>query len=429
MKKTILIFITVLALVLTGCQPVFNSDIEQLLAAPQLSKTQQQVVNALADYLGETVKLKYPRNGENLSPFLFYDLDGNGNDEVIVTYTTQNKGKNVQLAVLQKKDSGKWLVVFETEGIDTDIDSVSFAHILPGEDIQMIVGYSNLNLSDKYLVVYSCQDLTLQSMYEQPYYSYCAADMTQDGQTDIAAISAPSQMGRLQLSLVTAKNGVVTNRSVTNLDSSFTSCAGFKVSRSQWHGNYIVVDGYVSANQIATQVFYCSADGFVRCQSVNGYTIPQLTQRSRDNLLSMDLDDDGMVEVPVITEIGNDTADSGFCWVSWYEFEKNSAMEDVFGIADTNNGYFIALPKHWENSLSLLPGMLDDWWILSNSDTGEVYMNIRVLQQGENLSAQDKGLYTQVAAVGENRVYIRLFKENMGGVQPEEIINGVVLIG
>lgn len=428
MKKITAVLIVLLMLMFTGCQPLMNGDIEQLLAAPQLSKTQQQVVNALKEYLGEAVKLKYPRNGENLSPVLFYDLDGNENDEVIVAYTAQSKGKNVQLAVLQKKESGKWVVVFETEGIDTDIDSISFANMLPGDGIQMIVGYSNLNLSDKYLVVYSCQDLTLQSRYEQAYYSYCTADMTQDGQTDLVAISTPSQMGRLQISLVSAKNGVITSRSVTNLDSSFTSCAGFKISRSQWHGNYLVVDGYVSANQIATQVFYCNSDMLVRCQSVNGYTIPQLTQRGKDNLLSADIDGDGMVEVPVVSEIEDERYNNRFSWVSWYEFEKNNSMEDIFGIADTENGYFIALPKKWKNTLSFSPGLLDDWWILSNAQTGDVYMNIRVLQQGENLSPQDKSLYTQVAVIGENRVYIRLFEENLGGVKPEEIINGVTVM-
>ena len=66
---------TLLCLCLAGCSmPGEQVQVEELLRAPKLSGDYGDVQTALNDWLGESAQLKYPMQGDLLSPFLIHDL-------------------------------------------------------------------------------------------------------------------------------------------------------------------------------------------------------------------------------------------------------------------------------------------------------------------------------------------------------------------
>ena len=75
-----------LAGLLPGCSfPMTeNMQVEELLRAPRLSGDYGALQNALNDWLGESAQLKYPMQGDLLSPFLLQDLDGDGEQDAAV---------------------------------------------------------------------------------------------------------------------------------------------------------------------------------------------------------------------------------------------------------------------------------------------------------------------------------------------------------
>ena len=78
---------TLLCLCLAGCSmPGEQVQVEELLRAPKLSGDYGDVQTALNDWLGESAQLKYPMQGELLSPFLLQDLDGDGLVERTANY-------------------------------------------------------------------------------------------------------------------------------------------------------------------------------------------------------------------------------------------------------------------------------------------------------------------------------------------------------
>ena len=98
------------ALLLSGCSAVTGSDVESLLRAPQASGETSAVQKALNSALGVTATLKYPASGDFLSPFLFGDWDGDGQDEAAVLYTLDASAGNVYLAVLEPTEENGWRV-------------------------------------------------------------------------------------------------------------------------------------------------------------------------------------------------------------------------------------------------------------------------------------------------------------------------------
>ena len=79
MKKLVLSAVClVLLAVLAGCDfsVSMGGNVEELLRAPQPTQLQSAVQKALVGYLGETPQMKYPRGGEEISPIVLRDLDG-----------------------------------------------------------------------------------------------------------------------------------------------------------------------------------------------------------------------------------------------------------------------------------------------------------------------------------------------------------------
>ena len=88
-------------LLLAGCSA--EGNVETLLRAPQLSGESAALQKALNSYLGGSATLKYPANGDFLSPFAFGDWDGDGTDEAAILYTTDTTSSNVWLAVRRQR--------------------------------------------------------------------------------------------------------------------------------------------------------------------------------------------------------------------------------------------------------------------------------------------------------------------------------------
>ena len=99
-------------LLLTGCSIPMQEEtvqVEELLRAPRLAGDYGALQTALNDWLGESAQLKYPLQGDLLSPFVLQDFDGDGEQDAAVFYTTALTS-NVCVAFLRKNSGGAWQV-------------------------------------------------------------------------------------------------------------------------------------------------------------------------------------------------------------------------------------------------------------------------------------------------------------------------------
>ena len=123
---------------LAGCSAA--GDVETLLRAPQLSGESAALQKALNNYLGGSATLKYPASGDFLSPFAFGDWDGDGTDEAAVLYTTDTTSSNVWLAVLEPTGESSWRVSRVVEGLTSEVQSFSAAHLRDTSSQQLLAG-------------------------------------------------------------------------------------------------------------------------------------------------------------------------------------------------------------------------------------------------------------------------------------------------
>ncbi|MDO5601249.1 MAG: hypothetical protein Q4G07_00635 [Oscillospiraceae bacterium] len=399
-----------LAAALCGCASPFGGG-EELLASPQLTLEQQQIAQALQHYLNEEARLKYPRQGENLAPFIFCDLDGDGAEEAVAFYTIESRGKNVQLALLTQKE-GRWAVSFDMEGDNTDLDRISLASVFQNGATQLVVGYTSVNLSDKALAVYSCSGGELKKEYEQPYDHYETADLTGNGFMDVAAVSAGSQPGLMQLTLLSGDENGLTAPVTTQLSTQFTSCINFLIGKNEVGEKILVVDGYNSGDRLTTEVLKYVGGVFTRYAVIEGQAFSEAAARNQNVLLSMDVDGDGMVEVPsALEETGSLPEGGRFCWTGWYGFKEKKAYAKYFALVDTSLNCALLLPEEWKGQVTLEKTALDNEWRIRRTEDGAVLLYIRQLSQEDALNAVEIKKYKEVCTVGDYSILVRTTRQ------------------
>lgn len=191
--------------------------------------------------------------GEPLSPFVLHDLDGDGQQDAAVLYTTA-RTSNVCVAVLQRDTSGVWQVRQSVEGLSDTVENVRLAQLQGGDAAQLTVGYL-ASPGDRYLAVYSYAEGQLSTILEQPYEQYLAEDITGGGNEDLILMST-LEGGGVQIELLTAnREGVFQQAAVMGLSADkFTGCASLAAGVGADGRHYLVLDGWtgISGNNLAT---------------------------------------------------------------------------------------------------------------------------------------------------------------------------------
>ncbi|MBP0980335.1 MAG: hypothetical protein J6Q18_02090, partial [Oscillospiraceae bacterium] len=226
MKRFLALLLVLLTL--SGCSGFANKDnIMNLLSSPSLSQRESEIVECIKAHLGRDIILKYPKQGENVSPVQITDLSGDGTDQAVVLYSAPGQGGNIRMAVLTAADDG-WRLDYDSEGYGTEIYKIIFANLNGGAGKQIIVGYTFADSSEKILAVYTVDGEGIREMEYRSCQDFIVEDVTGDTAKDIvlAGINSDnkhtqlrilSNQGNSALALLAAKQLSVPNSRVTNI--------------------------------------------------------------------------------------------------------------------------------------------------------------------------------------------------------------------
>ena len=401
---------TLLCLCLAGCSmPGEQVQVEELLRAPKLSGDYGDVQTALNDWLGESAQLKYPMQGDLLSPFLIHDLDGDGQQDAAVLYTTA-QSSNVCVAILQKGSDGMWQVRQNVEGLADTVDSVGLAQLQPGDASQLVVGYVAAQ-GDHYLAVYSYTDGELSTILEQQYQQYLVEDITGGGSQDLILMSTLED-GGVQIELLTVdKEGSFQQVAVMGLSADrFSGCASVAAGVGADSRHYLVLDGWtgISGNNLASVLLYFDEDTqqMVPAVQISTEKLYTASLRNVPSLVSQDLDGDGIVEIPTQPDeagLLNMSQSRRMDFIVWMDYTSLNP-EKSFGLLDEETNCYIELPMEWEGNLKLTDSEQYDGAVeLRTVDEDELVMTLRLVRTTSSL----KG-WTRLGIVASRQMQAKL---------------------
>ena len=399
-----------LCLLLAGCSmPGEQVQVEELLRAPKLSGDYGDVQTALNDWLGESAQLKYPMQGDLLSPFLLQDLDGDGRQDAAVLYTTA-QSSNVCIAILQKDDADIWHVRQNVEGLADTVESVGLAQLQPGDATQLVVGYTAAQ-GDHYLAVYSYTDGVLSTILEQQYQQYLVEDITGGGNQDLILMSTLED-GGVQIELLTVdKEGSFQQVAVMGLSANrFAGCASVAAGVGADGRHYLVLDGWtgISGNNLASVLLRFDEDTqqMVPADQISTEKLYTASLRNVPSLVSQDLDGDGIVEIPTQPDeagLLNMSQSRRMDFIVWMDY-TSPHPEKSFGLLDEETSCYIELPMEGEGNLKLTDSEQYDGAVeLRTVDEDQLVMTLRLVRTTSSL----KG-WTRLGIVASRQMQAKL---------------------
>lgn len=399
-----------LCLLLAGCSmPGEQVQVEELLRAPKLSGDYGDVQTALNDWLGESAQLKYPMQGDLLSPFLLQDLDGDGRQDAAVLYTTA-QSSNVCIAILQKDDADIWHVRQNVEGLADTVESVGLAQLQPGDATQLVVGYTAAQ-GDHYLAVYSYTDGVLSTILEQQYQQYLVEDITGGGNQDLILMSTLED-GGVQIELLTVdKEGSFQQVAVMGLSANrFAGCASVAAGVGADGRHYLVLDGWtgISGNNLASVLLRFDEDTqqMVPADQISTEKLYTASLRNVPSLVSQDLEGDGIVEIPTQPDeagLLNMSQSRRMDFIVWMDY-TSPHPEKSFGLLDEETNCYIELPMEWEGNLKLTDSEQYDGAVeLRTVDEDQLVMTLRLVRTTSSL----KG-WTRLGIVASRQMQAKL---------------------
>ena len=399
-----------LCLLLAGCSmPGEQVQVEELLRAPKLSGDYGDVQTALNDWLGESAQLKYPMQGDLLSPFLLQNLDGDGRQDAAVLYTTA-QSSNVCIAILQKDDADIWHVRQNVEGLADTVESVGLAQLQPGDATQLVVGYTAAQ-GDHYLAVYSYTDGVLSTILEQQYQQYLVEDITGGGNQDLILMSTLED-GGVQIELLTVdREGSFQQVAVMGLSANrFAGCASVAAGVGADGRHYLVLDGWtgISGNNLASVLLRFDEDTqqMVPADQISTEKLYTASLRNVPSLVSQDLDGDGIVEIPTQPDeagLLNMSQSRRMDFIVWMDY-TSPHPEKSFGLLDEETNCYIELPMEWEGNLKLTDSEQYDGAVeLRTVDEDQLIMTLRLVRTTSSL----KG-WTRLGIVASRQMQAKL---------------------
>ena len=419
-------------LLLSGCSA--SNDVETLLRAPQLSGETAAVQKALNSYLGVSATLKYPASGDFLSPFAFGDWDGDGTQEAAVLYTEAATGANVFLAVLEPTGEDSWQVSRTVEGLSSEVETFSAAHLRDARSQQILAGYGSVQ-GDRYLVVYEYDGTELSTIISNRYSEMVLGDFTGKGDTQdlVLALPTDTEFGGVTLQLLTNVDGEFRSYQTLNLgEGSYSGCAALSAGQGRDDAMYLVMDAWSGNNSLVSDIIlYDGETGFLQPYHPPGLSDPQRsTLRYHTELLSRDIDDNGTVDIPVEVDDGGNLQspmDKSLVFLLWKDYAGADGGHSHFGIYDTKNNFYMSLPESMHGSILIRSNPSGTGWLICNSDGTTVYCEMRVVDPAEETD-NGTAVYERIANIGSQQLQARIVTPYYG-LSIDSITSSTVLLG
>lgn len=349
------------ALLLCGCSIGINVD--DMLTPPKLSSQQEQIYQALTDTTGSGIRLKYPKSGNYLSSFIIADIDGDSADEAIVFYQytgVSPSEEGLRINVLDCID-GVWLSVCDRSAQGTEIEKVILSPLGSNDRMNVIIGCSMANQSVKNVSAYTYTDNSLELTFSQSYSLFDVTPSVQDGQPDLI-LAVPSLSGAPAYAAVYRLTEDGAYHEYKHLfQDSYTDYSQMIYGILPGGRIAVYIDAASGTSNLQTEILCMEEDGLVNLLERCGSSAQETVRRA--GLMSMDIDRDGMPEIPVQTVFqGYEEAaeTEQMMQTKWLAISGDLLYTEHLSYYSAVNSYVFLLPHTWETQATVRNNTAED---------------------------------------------------------------------
>ena len=397
-------------LLLSGCG--YLSGTEDILVAPHINERQAEVHAALGATLNlSDIQYKYPQQGDYRSPFILYDLDADGRQEAIVFYAFRDDPAYIRAKILREGEGG-WYSAYDITGGGDQVKFIQFA-LLRGEGgDSMLVGWQDARRSTT-LSVYSLVDGALNEEFSRTYTDYLVVSARTSSRKDILIVSQDDS-GFYQASLLgLGIGGHLQELSAFSLAQEATHVLQLMQGRLWDNTTGIYVDLLLDGTTTATEIIRVAGGALEPVAAQIGGEDFSNTFREDDSALCVDLEGDGVVEVPVLFPLSGQEDESpelpALSLTQFMHIDGNGFKPVYSAVVNDEYGYLLYFPERWVDTVTVRRLVENGEWQFYGLDpeSGEPATELLRIRVYSVRDYQDKfiGSYELLAENGLLRYY------------------------
>lgn len=359
---------------LTGC--TFGASIDTLMSPPKLGLEQEQIYTKLTDSLGTTnISLKYPKSGKYLSAFIIEDIDDDGGNEAIVFYERNNHAADenpLRISILDNY-GGEWNSVVDDVAVGSEIEKVIISKLGSNDRVNIIIGTSLINRSEKNVSIYTYADGVLKAPDFSKSYSYMdVADLDMDGENEFLRIVGTSNNDAAAAEAYKLDEEGIYHKLAQPLSGNFTDFDSISYGMvGNRKGLYI--DAVSGAGAIQSDIVYMDDNGMKK--------VFQTPEESAETIrptgcTSFDVDGDGKPEIPLqhtAPGYGDSPEGEQLRLTDWMQVTDDYRLEKRYtSYYSVNNGYIFIFPEKWEGKVSVERDIVNDEIVFRKYDEGKM---------------------------------------------------------
>ncbi len=356
MKRLLCCAVSLLtALCLCGCSVGVNVD--TILTPPKLSAEQEQIYHALKDATGSSIRLKYPKSGSYLSAFTVANIDADPEDEAIVFYEKSGVAapdSGLRINVLDCIQ-GEWRSVFDRSAEGTEIEKVIISRLGSNDRMNIIVGYSTANQSEKHVSIYSYSDSYLDLTFSRSYAMFDVSKPADESNPDLLLLGAAGATEQAFAAVYRLDSEGLYHEYKYRFNDSYTDYHQLIYGTTSKGQDLLYVDAVGGASELRTEIL-CIEDGQLINQLERvGKSVAETARRT--GLSSLDIDSDGIPEIPVQSVfLGYENAAESeqILETRWLMMKNNSLYTEHYSYYNVNEGYAFLLPDAWVGKVTIV---------------------------------------------------------------------------
>ena len=412
LKGSLLAMLLLLTMVLSGCSglPDLVFSPQDLYRLPELPAKYTELNGRLNALLAEGAEYAAPLSGTNIQSVQLVDLDGDAHQEALAFLRNTADEKPLKIHIFTAEGDG-YAQTGLIEANGTSIYSVAYSDLDGDGRMELLVGWK-ATAELQVLEVYTQRHGTLEVLLSTDYVKYTITDLDRDGRQELVILRVDEEGGGIADYYRWQEGGELTKQFSPRI-----SATMMELSQQGRLTRGTLSDGapavfVTGVSDMAMTDVLTLRDGELTNIMLSESTGVTKVIAPFSGLYPMDIDGDGMTEVPapvqlpMLTETGPVT--QRVDWIRYNSLGKEETALRTYH--DTENGWYLRLPEEWNDRLYVSRGETSGesyvtFFIWNNDLEPKPFLRITVLTgtsreiratRGERfvLSRQTAAIYT-----------------------------------
>lgn len=375
MKKTIGVFILFICacILLSSCDSAsIIKPVDSLLSPPLYHEEYEALVDAFRENVSKDGVLCTPQDGDHRSAIIVEDIDSDGETEALVFYKDGVESAVAKMHYFNTVD-GRWKSRGDYNGYGNEVKKVVVSDMDGDGKYELVViwsvsGVSTSNVMSVYRTEHDADE------YKEISNEICTvcevADVDGDSKEEIFYMNqvTVSEQSQRYAKIMKIDGGSVEYIGEAKLDPNISSYISVKTEKASGDSPFrFYIDALKGENQMITELVYWDDEKSELCapllntdEMINKDTLRDIP------VASADVNNDGIIDIPVQAEVLTDSVDSGYI-MKWFNYSNGVKHTVATTFVNYTYGYMVQLNE--DESVRYL--VSQNSWVVSKINSAD----------------------------------------------------------